>query len=193
MILHLRWHTLTRLTFEVVTETTLLERLRENDRMAQKWLYERYSPLFFSVCKRYLSSREDAEEALVSGFYKIFSQIDAYNGTGSFEGWMRRVVVNEALMLLRKKQPLSFPGDEFLSLHEQQDGFSVEAAMSAAEILEWLAKLPNGYRTVFNLYVLEGYKHQEIADMLGISINTSKSQLILAKEKLKNLLKTKGY
>lgn len=161
--------------------------------MAQKWLYERYSPLFFSVCKRYLSSREDAEEALVSGFYKIFSQIDAYNGTGSFEGWMRRVVVNEALMLLRKKQPLSFPGDEFLSLHEQQDGFSVEAAMSAAEILEWLAKLPNGYRTVFNLYVLEGYKHQEIADMLGISINTSKSQLILAKEKLKNLLKTKGY
>ena len=176
-----------------MNETTLLEKLRTNDRMAQKWLYERYSPLFFSVCRRYLSSREDAEEALVSGFYKIFSQIDAYNGTGSFEGWMRRVVANEALMLLRKKQPLLFPGDEILSLNEQHDSYSVEAAMSATDILELLAKLPTGYRTVFNLYVLEGYKHHEIADILGVSINTSKSQLILAKEKLKNLLKTNGF
>jgi RNA polymerase sigma factor (sigma-70 family) len=175
-----------------VTESALIEKLKDQDRSAQKWLYDRYSPLMFSVCRRYLRRREDAEEALVSGLYKVFSQIDTYSGTGSFEGWVRRIVVNEALMLLRKNNNLVFPGDEIIS-SEQADSFSIDAELSAREILELLDRLPTGYRTVFNLYVLEGLKHQEIADMLGVSINTSKSQLILAKEKLKNLLKTKGY
>lgn len=174
-----------------MTESTLIERLKEQDRAAQKWLYERYAPLMFSVCRRYLRSREDAEEALVSGLYKVFMQIHTYAGAGSFEGWIRRIVVNESLMLLRKTQLLVFPGDDRPQL-EQVDGFSIEAELSAREILDLLDHLPNGYRTVFNLYVIEGYKHQEIADLLGISINTSKSQLILAKEKLKQLLKTKG-
>ncbi len=175
-----------------MTNDELLLRLREQDRAAQKWLYERYSPLMFSVCKRYLRSREDAEEALVSGFYKVFSQIESYTGAGSFEGWIRRIMVNECLMALRRNQPLSFPGDE-ANIADQADGFNIEADISAREILELLDHLPPGYRTVFNLYVLEGFKHIEIAEALGISINTSKSQLILAKEKLRNLLKTKGY
>lgn len=175
-----------------MTENTLIERLREQDRAAQKWLYDRYSPLMFSVCRRYLRSGEDAEEALVSGFFKVFSQIDHFAGAGSFEGWIRRIMVNEALMMLRKKQPLVFPGEEW-AFPENVDGFSIEAEMSAREILDLLDHLPPGYRTVFNLYVLEGFKHHEIADTLGISINTSKSQLILAKEKLRNLLKAKGY
>lgn len=175
-----------------MTTDELLLRLREQDRAAQKWLYERYSPLMFSVCRRYLNAREDAEEALVSGFYKVFSQIESYSGTGSFEGWVRRIMVNECLMMLRKTQPLTFPGDE-TKFPDQHDGFNIEADISAREILEVLDQLPPGYRTVFNLYVLEGFKHIEIADILGISINTSKSQLILAKEKLRNLLKAKGY
>ncbi|MBL7810454.1 MAG: sigma-70 family RNA polymerase sigma factor [Saprospiraceae bacterium] len=166
----------------------LLQRLGDQDRVAQKWLYERYSPLMFSVCKRYLKRREDAEEALISGFFKVFSQISAYSGAGSFEGWIRRIMVNECLMMLRKVQPLVFPGDE-QEVSEQPDSFSIESEISAKEILEVLDLLPPGYRTVFNLYVLEGFKHIEIADMLGISINTSKSQLILAKEKLRSLLK----
>lgn len=174
-----------------MTEQALIERLKEQDRAAQKWLYDRYSPVMFAVCRRYLQRREDAEEALVSGFYKVFAQINSYLGAGSFEGWIRRIMVNEALMLLRKTQNLVFPGDDFQPV-DQHDGFSIEADISAREILELLDDLPNGYRTVFNLYVLEGFKHQEIADMLGISINTSKSQLILAKEKLKGLLKKKG-
>jgi RNA polymerase sigma factor (sigma-70 family) len=173
-------------------EIRLLERLRAQDRQAQKYLYEHYAPLMFSVCRRYLRHREDAEEALVSGFYKVFSQIDSFAAAGSFEGWIRRIMVNESLMALRRTQPLVFLGDE-LQVAEQADGFSIEADMSAREILEILDQLPMGYRTVFNLYVLEGFKHHEIADTLGISINTSKSQLILAKEKLRNLLKTKGY
>jgi RNA polymerase sigma factor (sigma-70 family) len=175
-----------------VTESTLIEKLREQDRAAQKWLYDRYSPLMFSVCRRYLRSGHDAEEALVSGFFKVFSQIDNFAGSGSFEGWIRRIMVNEALMMLRKKQPLVFPGEEW-AFPDQADGFSIEAELSAREILDLLDHLPPGYRTVFNLYVLEGFKHHEIADTLGISINTSKSQLILAKEKLRNLLKAKGY
>lgn len=176
-----------------MNETTLLQHLKEQDPAAQKWLYDRYSPMLFAVCRRYLRSREDAEEALVSGFFKVFSQIESYSGMGSFEGWMRRIVVNEALMMLRKTQPLTFPGDDSKLNYEQTDSFSIEAELSAREILELMDQLPTGYRTVFNLYVIEGFKHQEIADMLGISINTSKSQLILAKEKLRNLLKNKGY
>lgn len=170
----------------------LLTRLRDQDRAAQKWLYERYSPLMFSVCKRYLRSREDAEEALVSGFYKVYAQIESYTGAGNFEGWIRRIMVNECLMILRKNQPLVFPGDE-AHISNQADDFSIESDISAREILELLDLLPPGYRTVFNLYVLEGFKHIEIAETLGISINTSKSQLILAKEKLRNLLKAKGF
>lgn len=175
-----------------MSESQLIERLKDQDRQAQKVLYDRYAPLMFSVCKRYLRTREDAEEALVSGMFKVFTQIDAYSGIGSFEGWIRRIMVNEALMLLRKAQPLVFPGEEIVA-PDQADSFSIEAELSAREIMELLDQLPNGYRTVFNLYVLEGFKHQEIADMLGISINTSKSQLILAKEKLKTLLKSKGF
>ena len=175
-----------------MNETTLLERLKVQDPVAQKWLYDRYSPLLFSVCRRYLRSREDAEEALISGLFKVFSQIESYSGLGSFEGWIRRIVVNEALMSLRKSRYLVFPGDE-MQIPDKADSFSIEADMSAREILELLDQLPNGYRTIFNLYVIEGFKHQEIADMLGISINTSKSQLILAKDKLRNLLKIKGY
>ncbi len=174
-----------------MTEQNLIQHLKEQDRAAQKWLYDRYSPVMFAVCRRYLSSREDAEEALISGFYKVFAQINTFSGAGSFEGWIRRIMVNESLMLLRRAQPLVFPGDEFQP-PDQTDSFSVEADISAREILELLDQLPNGYRTVFNMYVLEGFKHQEIADILGISINTSKSQLILAKDKMKQLLKKKG-
>ncbi|MBL7825384.1 MAG: RNA polymerase sigma factor [Saprospiraceae bacterium] len=170
----------------------IIKRLREQDRTAQKQLYERYSPLMFSVCRRYLRSREDAEEALISGFFKVYAQIDGFSNLGSFEGWMRRIMVNECLMILRRSQPLVFPGEEH-HFPEQPDSFSIEADISAREIMELLEQLPPGYRTVFNLYVLEGFKHHEIAETLGISINTSKSQLVLAKEKLRNLLKIKGY
>ena len=173
-------------------EETLLLQLQAQDPTAQKWLYDRYSPMLFSVCRRDLRTREDAEEALVTGLYKVFSQIESYSGAGSFEGWMRRITVNEALMMLRKNHNLVFPGDD-AKIPDREDSFSIEADISAREILELLDQLPNGYRTVFNLYVLEGFKHHEIADTLGISINTSKSQLILAKEKLRNLLRLKGY
>lgn len=174
-----------------MTEAQFFQALQAQDRAAQRRLYERYASGMFAVCRRYLRSREDAEEALCSGFFKVFSQIHTYSGSGSLEGWIRRIMVNEALMMLRRSQPLIFPGDQ-LYLADPHESFSIEAELSAREILDLLDQLPPGCRAVFNLYVMEGFKHQEIADALGVSINTSKSQLILAKEKLRQLLLQKG-
>lgn len=141
----------------------------------------------YGVCKRYISSKEDAEDVLVESFFKVLTKIDQYQGNGSFEGWIRRIVVNEALMFIRKRVILTEDADlELLNIPESSA--SIVEELNAAAILNVLDKLPIGYRTVFNLYVLEGYKHREIAEELGISINTSKSQLILAKKKLQELL-----
>lgn len=141
----------------------------------------------FGVCKRYVRAREDAEDILVEGLYKVFANIDKFQGTGSFEGWIRRIIVNEALMFLRKRH--NFKADIELDNHLQlSDNQTIEHDLAAQDILSLLDKLPTGYRTVFNLYVLEGYKHREIAELLGISINTSKSQLILAKDRMQVLV-----
>lgn len=166
-----------------MTEKELIDAIKGQDRMAQKLLYDTYSPVMFGVCKRYVKSLEDAEDVLVEGFFKVFDKIDMYQGLGSFEGWMRRIFVNESLMFLRKKHNFNITVE--IQGYEQPEMPSIEDDLSADEILLLLDKLPTGYRTIFNLYVLEGLKHREIAEQLGISINTSKSQLILAKEKLR--------
>ncbi len=128
---------------------------------------------------------------LVEAFFKVLTNLGQYRGAGSFEGWIRRIVVNEALMFLRRRHNFQ--------LSVEANKLDIEAParavgrLAADDILELLGQLPTGYRTVFNLYVLEGYKHREVADMLGISINTSKSQLILAKKRLQELLIQAGY
>jgi RNA polymerase sigma factor (sigma-70 family) len=172
----------------ILTEKELISRCQQQDRVAQKWLYDRYSAKMFSVCRRYVPRREDAEDVLIEAFFKIFENMNAFRFMGSFEGWMRRIVVNEALMFLRKNRLLTVePDASELNTLEMSVQIGVEQQMAAQEILKLLEKLPTGYRTIFNLYVIEGFKHQEIADMLNISINTSKSQLILAKERLRKL------
>lgn len=178
-----------------MTERELIEQCKLGNRLAQRTFYERFAPLMFSVCKRYLNRREEAEEALGNGLFKALTSIDSYVGAGSFEGWVRRIVVNEALMMLRRSQVLVFPGEEIFlqKATESVDNFSIESEISAHEILSFLELLPPGCRAVFNLYVIEGFKHQEIADTLKISVNTSKSQLILAKDKLKLILLNKGF
>jgi len=127
---------------------------------------------------------------MVESFYKIFSKIGQYKGTGSFEGWMKKLVVNEALMRLRKKNNLNLHVDIEKAYDIRVDATAV-TDINYQDIMELLSQLPNGYRTIFNLYVVEGYKHREIAEQLGISINTSKSQLILAKKRLRELYKKK--
>ena len=170
-----------------MTEKELIQGCKNEDRQAQKLLYERYAPRFFALCKRYVKTPEDAEDVLVEGFFKIMTRIDQYTGEGNFEGWMRRIMVNESLMFLRKanKRPYT---EEIVNL-EHTDHYNVVDELAAQDILRLLDRLPEGYRTVFNLYVLEGLKHREIAELLGISINTSKSQLILAKKRMQELMR----
>ena len=170
-----------------MTEQEIIQCCRKQDRQAQQALYDKYGPKMFGVCKRYLKNHEDAEDVLVDGLFKAMTKIDMFNGDGSFEGWIRRIVVNEALMHLRKNN--NFKMTVEISNIEIKSIVNVEDELAAQDILNLLDKLPTGYRTIFNLYVVEGYKHREIAEELGISINTSKSQLILAKKRLQSLVR----
>ncbi|WMX16753.1 MULTISPECIES: RNA polymerase sigma factor [unclassified Aureispira] len=171
-----------------MTEQELIERCKRNDRLAQKALYERFSSKMFGVCRRYVKTVENTEEVLMLAFCKVFKKIDTYSGNGSFEGWIRRVMVNESLMFLRKNYRFNEHAD-ISELPVKAVEVNVEDELAAQDILNLLEQLPTGYRTVFNLYVIEGFKHREIAEQLGISINTSKSQLILAKKKLQEMIK----
>lgn len=174
-----------------MTESELIEACKNEDRQAQKLLYNRYTPKMFGVCMRYCKNREDAEDVLIDGFFKVLTNLHQYSGSGSFEGWIRRIMVNQSLMFLRKRHNFLLTVE--VSNIEIKTNISVEDELMAADILALLDKLPTGYRTIFNLYVLEGYKHREIAELLGISINTSKSQLILAKKRMRSLLQANQY
>lgn len=144
------------------------------------------------VCRRYLNRLADAEDVLMEALYKVLTRIDQYSGDGSFEGWIRRVVVNECLMFLRKNDVLQNAWELPPELDESREPGALHR-LQADDLLGLLDRLPDGYRTVFNLYVIEGYKHREIAELLGISINTSKSQLILARRRLEELLRALNY
>ncbi|SDY66495.1 RNA polymerase sigma factor [Hymenobacter psychrophilus] len=170
-----------------MTETELIAACRQGSSRAQKQLYEQFSGLMLSVCLRYLRRREDAEEALIVGFTKVFRALDQYRHEGSFEGWIRRIVVNEALGMLRRKEPLHLAIDE-LTYDVPAVAATAESQLSADDMLALLAGLPAGYRTVFNLYALEGYSHPEIGELLGISEGTSKSQLSKARGMLQRRL-----
>ncbi|MEL7120146.1 MAG: sigma-70 family RNA polymerase sigma factor [Bacteroidota bacterium] len=167
-------------------EKTLIQACIRQERKAQRMLYDQFAGKMFAVCLRYVKSREDAEDLLLEAFYKVFSNIERFKAEGSFEGWIRRIVVNECLMFLRKKHNFH------MTLELNQVDEKVEASpvdnLVYEDIIKFLDQLPTGYRTIFNLYIIEGYKHREISEILNISINTSKSQLILAKKKLKGLL-----
>jgi len=168
----------------------IIIKCKSQDPDAQKVLYDLYKDTLYAVCLRYIKSVHDAEDVFIDAFYKIFTKIDHFKGDGSFEGWMRRIMVNESLMFLRKKTNLhltvDLPDKEIADVQESDD-----EDMSFDDIMKVLDELPVGYRTIFNLYVFEDMKHREIAEMLGISINTSKSQLILAKKRLADIIKKK--
>lgn len=173
-----------------MNEKQLIAACRSQERPAQKLLFERFSPTMLGVCRRYVKRLEEAEDVMLNGFFKVFTKIDMYSGEGSFEGWIRRIMVNEALMHLRKVDHFRFAEEINPNLNVSENPTVVDR-LAAEEIIGLMDELPPGYRAVFNLYVIEGYKHREIAEELGISINTSKSQLILAKRKMETLLREK--
>ncbi|MBW3129959.1 RNA polymerase sigma factor [Hymenobacter profundi] len=170
-----------------MTDADLIAACRQGNSRAQKLLYERFAGLMLSVCLRYLRHREDAEEVMIGGFVKVFRALDQYRHEGSFEGWIRRIMVNEALGQLRRKEPLHLAIDDVPSTAAVTPA-TADTQLQADDMLALLAELPAGYRTVFNLYALEGYSHPEIAELLGISEGTSKSQLSKARAMLQRRL-----
>lgn len=168
----------------------IVKACQKGDASAQKELYQSYKSLFMGIVRRYMKNDHDAEDVLIEGFMKIFKNINSFKGEGSFEGWMKRIMVNESLMALRKKSNFNLTVE--ISNIQINEAAKAQDDLQYQDVIKLMDFLPLGYRTVFNMYVIEGYKHREIAEALGISINTSKSQLILAKKRMKELLKKKN-
>jgi len=167
-------------------EKQLIKACINNDSKAQRLLYDKYDARFFVVCKRYFSDIQQAEDALVKGFLKIFQHLEEYSFQGSFEGWMRRIIINECLMELRKNKIFHLNIDDYSSSIPSYQETSQK--IEEDDVMNLLNYLPDGCRLVFTLFVIEGFKHKEIAENLGITEGTSKSQLNLAKTKLKEML-----
>ena len=174
---------------QMITESDLLQGCLSGNRRMQEELYRRFSPRMYAVCLRYAGKAEEAEDILQEGFIKVFRKMDSYRGDGSFEGWMRRIFVNTAIEHFRRKRCL-MPVTEREENTIEGKYNSVLDDLGAKDILALVQELSPGYRTVFNMYVVEGYTHREIADMLGISEGTSKSQLSRAKVILQDMVKT---
>lgn len=170
-----------------VTENQLIAGCKKGKPAAQHQLYERLAPKMMGVCVRYISDRGEAEHVMVGSIVKVFDKIGQYKGEGNFEGWVRRIVVNDCLMYLRKNSVMSKEID--LDEAHQEPNLSVqEDKLEEEDLIQLINQLPAGYKAVFNLYAIEGYSHKEIAQQLNISENTSKSQLSRARKWLQNQL-----
>jgi RNA polymerase sigma factor (sigma-70 family) len=176
-------------------EQDLVAGCRQGQHKAQRSVYEQHAPQMLAVCLRYVHDRSEAEGVMVNGFLKVFDKIGQYSGEGSFEGWIRRIMVNESLLYLRQNRHAHMMVEVEAASREVVSTEDAYQQLAAEDLLALVRKLPEGYRTVFNLYAIEGYAHKEIAEQLGISENTSKSQLSRARGLLQqyvaNLMDTK--
>ncbi|MBL4888286.1 MAG: RNA polymerase sigma factor [Flavobacteriaceae bacterium] len=165
----------------------LVEQAKTNSRSAQHQLYELLAPKMLSACRQYIKDLTVAEEVMLSGFLKVFTNINSFAFKGSFEGWVRRIMVREAISYLRKKKPIHFSDVEMDNLQEVSTSY-LDSDIETDYIQQSIDSLPEGYRLVFVMYVVEGYKHAEIASLLTISESTSKSQLFKARKMLQQKL-----
>jgi RNA polymerase sigma factor (sigma-70 family) len=168
-------------------EQELIERCVRREPAAQKRLYDTFSAKMYALCCRYVKNSMEAEDVLVTAFTKILEKIGQYKGDGSFEGWIRRIVVNESLTFLRKNR-LMYLETDLEAANYEPDYQTISNHLEAEDLLNMIQELPAGYRIVFNLYAIDGYSHKEIAEQLGISENTSKSQLSRARTFLQKIL-----
>ena len=166
-------------------EEELIAGCLSGNRQAQRQLYETYSRRFMAICTRYLKEQEQAEDVMIQSFMKIFEKLSQFQGKGSFEGWMKRIVVTQALMAIRSNRSLILAVSLEDAEKEQAPAAEALNQLEVAELMELVQNLPLGYRTVFNLFAIEGYSHQEIGEHLGITESTSKSQLNRARSVLK--------
>lgn len=156
---------------------------------AQKLLFERFSRKMMGLCIRYADKTEEAEDMLQNGFIKVFEKIGTFRGTGSLEGWIRRIMVNESLTYLRKNKAMKMNIDIENAKYMIPGNNPIGESVNEKDLLKMIQQLPTGFRTVFNLYAIEGYSHKEIGEQLGISEGTSKSQYSRARVHLQNMLK----
>lgn len=168
----------------------LIKKCLLEDRVAQLAFYKQFAGKMFAICLRYSKNREDAEDILQEGFIKVYNNLKNFKAEGSLEGWVKRIMINTALLHYRKN--LKYEKNTELEAAEWETQSSdVISLLSVKELMKHIQQLPDGYRMVFNLYALEGYQHKEIGDMLGINEGTSKSQLARARRYLMDLIKQK--
>ncbi len=176
-----------------VQKESLIRRCIEGDRKAQQQLFEQYAPIIMTICKRYLKQNEEAEEILQNVFIKAFSNLSSVSEDGNFEAWLKKIAVNESLNQLRYKRNV------FVEIEDETDDYQAAVGTpygdpyEAEALMKMVESLPIGYRTVFNLAAIEGYSHNEIADMLGISESTSRSQLTKARQILQKQITQSQY
>ncbi|HEX2606112.1 MAG TPA: RNA polymerase sigma factor [Flavisolibacter sp.] len=171
-----------------MTEEAILQGCLQNKSSAQKALYEKYSGKMLIVCYRYGHNREDAEDMLQEGFIKVFSQIHTFENRGALEGWIRRIIVHTCINILKKNKRFNESVDIIHANGIQVREESIPSIIQAKEVVECIRMLPIGYRTVLNLYAIEGFSHKEIASMLDIEESTSRSQYTRAKAMLEDIL-----
>lgn len=173
-------------------ESEMIDGCLRRERAAQQQLFDYYSARMYAICYRYVKNPMEAEDILVTAFTKIFERINQFKGDGSFEGWIRRVVVNEALTFLRRSRTMYLETD-LEQADREPDYEHLSDHLEAEDLMNMIQELPAGYRVVFNMYAIDGYSHKEIADQLGITENTSKSQLSRARVYLQKLLQERDW
>jgi len=171
-------------------ETQLIARAIKNNRGAQQCLYDLHSGKMLSVCRMYVKDLHHAEEVMLNGFFKVFKYLADFKNEGSFEGWIRKIMIRECISFLRSEKSLEFKEE---GLEDFNGSFNnIESDINVDEIQQIIDSLPEGYRVVFVMYAVEGYKHLEISKMLNINIGTSKSQLFKARKMLQEKLSTQN-
>lgn len=172
-------------------EESLIEACKKGDRKAQRQVFDRLSRKMYAICLRYMGDKGTAEDVLQEGFITLFTKLDSFSGKGSFEGWARKIFVNTALMHLRKNDALSGSEDIEQARSLSAPTTSAVENLGYKELLKLIAALPDSLRTVFNMYVIEGYSHKEIAEALGFEEVTSRSKLQRARARLQEMIKEK--
>lgn len=171
-----------------MSDRELADRCLAGERAAQELLWKLYAAKNYTVCKRYFDRDEDAQDALQEGFIRVFNNLNQWQGEGPLGAWLRRVIVNTSLNLLKskKRRGIQLPAEQVAEIADHD--FDAFGQMNEEDIINLIRQMPEGYRTVFNLFAIEGYAHQEIAEILGVSENTSKTQFHKAKGWLKKRL-----
>ncbi len=164
--------------------TSLIKKAATNNREAQQLLFDTHAPKMLSICRYYVKDIQKAEEVMLNGFLKAFTHLKQFQDLGSFEGWLRKIMVREAISYLRQEKNIEFPVDDMESGPYQESYNNIHSHMDVEQIQQLIDQLPEGYKMVFVMYAIEGYKHQEIANMLNITEGTSKSQLFKARKQL---------